>query len=286
MRNASIVSLLVLLLAASCATQPRADIVVTFYPLLDITRQIAGPDARVETIIPPGVESHEYEPTASDMTRLAHAKVFVRMGLEWAPLEDRAMQSSSAAQIMASKDVPLLSVTEGETKAVDPHLWLSPRTMKLVARNIADGLKQADPSKADAYEANVRQVLARLTALDDEYTAGLASCKVRTLIVSHLAFAYPANEYGFKQLGISGLSPESEPSPQTLKELIDAALSQNIKHIVYEELVDPRVSETIAKEVGASAIVISHIDVQRPGEDYYSQMQDNLGTLRTALQCT
>lgn len=305
----TLVVLLPLVLLVACAPQHDAQntILVTFYLLLDITQEIAGPEASVTTLIPPGVELHQYEPTASDMVRLGQARMFVRIGLEWGPLEERFLDALSAkpAVILASKGVDLVHAddgheetgadheeqtpageeTHGHSRTVDPHIWLSPRPMKIVARNIAEGFQQADPANAARYDANLQRVLAKLDALDTEYATGLASCKVRTIIVSHLAFGYPGRDYGFSQHGIHGLSPESEPSPQVLKNLIDAARHDGIKHVLYEQLIDPRVSETIAKEAGADTLVISHIDVQRPGEEYFSQMRGNLRTLRTALQC-
>jgi len=282
-----IVLISALLLLAGCAgVQPpgKKHILVTFYPLLDITKEIAGPDANVESLIPAGVEAHEYEPTVSAIRKIDNALVFVRIGLEWAPLEERILQNADTPTIMASDNVALLHASE-EGGAIDPHIWLSPKEMMTVARNIADGLKKDDPANAARYEQNLLQVDSKLLALDDEYQSGLASCAKDTIIVSHLAFSYVANDYGFKQVGLAGLSPQSEPSPGVIANLIGIAREKDLHAVLYEELVDPRVSETLAREVGAKALVINHIDVQKPGKDYYDQMRENLDTLRIALEC-
>jgi zinc transport system substrate-binding protein len=258
------------------------QVLVTFFPLLDVTKDIAGPEVIVDSLIPPGVESHEYEPGPSDMRQFMSADLFVRIGLEWAPLEDRVIAATG-------KDIPTIMVSDGielvkVDSAIDPHVWLSPEQMMIVANNIAAGLKKNDPANGQRYDDNLKTTLAKLKALDDEYESGLSGCGKDTIIVSHLAFGYTGKDYGFSEIGISGLAPETEPSPGALRNLIDNVREHKLKYVLYEELVDPKVSDAIAREVGAKTLVISHVDVKESG-DYYSIMRKNLQTLRTALEC-
>jgi zinc transport system substrate-binding protein len=289
-KHVTIAAALLAILLAGCAahnttsTQEKT-ILVTFYPLLDITKELAGPDMTVETLIPPGVEAHEYEPKVSDMRKIDNAFIFMRIGLEWAPMEERIMQDSGVPSVVVSENITLLHADASAGGAIDPHIWLSPKEMMIVARNIANGLITADPAHANTYQDNLKAVESKLQALDDTYRTGLSSCAKDTIIVSHLAFSYVAHDYGFGQVGLAGLNPAQDIDPGTLGKLVDLAHQKDIHYVLYEQLVDPRISQTLATEVGAKALQINHIDVQKQGEDYYSQMQENLQTLRTALEC-
>ena len=286
MKGATVVCALISLLLASCANptpQGQKHILVTFYPLLDITQEIAGTQIPVESLIPPGVEAHEYDPKVSDIKKLNNALLFVRIGLEWAPMEEHVSQNAATPSIIVSDNVTLLRGIAGG--AIDPHIWLSPREMMIVAQDIANGLMKTDPANAARYQENLEQVEQKLRTLDDEYRTGLSNCAQSTIIVSHLAFSYVANDYGFTQYGLAGLSPEADISPAQLSALIGVAKEKGLHTILMEQLVDPRISETLASEIGGKALIINHLDVQKPGEDYFSQMRQNLQTLRIALEC-
>ncbi|MDD9952994.1 MAG: zinc ABC transporter substrate-binding protein [Candidatus Woesearchaeota archaeon] len=168
----------------------------------------------------------------------------------------------------------------------DPHIWVSPKSMITMSENIAAGLKQADPASAAVYEANAATYIAQLKELDAAFTAGLATCKKDTVLVNHAAFAYLAHDYGFNQLAIGGLEPDAEPTPQQIVALIEEAQEHDLKYVFYEELVDPRIAETIAEEVGAETLELNPIEgAKDPADTYVSIMQRNLVNLRLALEC-
>ena len=169
----------------------------------------------------------------------------------------------------------------------DPHFWLSPENVKQMVRNVKDGLVKADPQNAALYERNALQSIDRLSALDQEFRTGLASCAKDTVLVSHNAFSYLGRDYGFEVIGLSGLSPEAEPTPQQIKGLIDEAKERKLKYVFYETLVDPRVSSAIASEVGAQLLELNPLEGAKDGEvTYFSLMRKNLANLRTAMECS
>ena len=127
--------------------------------------------------------------------------------------------------------------------------------------------------------------------MDTEYKQGLSSCEGKNIITSHAAFGYLAAAYGLNQVPIAGLSPDAEPSPRQLADIAKFAKDNQVKYIFFESLVSPKLSQTIATEVGAQTLVLNPIEglseeEMSHGKTYFSVMQDNLTNLRTALQCT
>ncbi|MCW1929681.1 MAG: zinc ABC transporter substrate-binding protein, partial [Candidatus Kerfeldbacteria bacterium] len=179
---------------------------------------------------------------------------------------------------------------EEEEAVTDPHVWLSPKLAKIQVQKITDAFIKADPIHADAYTTHSQTLQDRLAELDAEYEVGLAQCTSRVIITAHTAFAYLASTYGLEQLSIAGLTPDAEPSLSELGEIADFALQNNVQYIFFESLVSPKLSETIAREVGAQTLVLNPLegltDEQiADGQDYFTVMRENLTNLRTALQC-
>ncbi len=265
-------------------------VVTTFFPLYDAASEIAGPNASVSSIVPNGVEPHDYDPSPSQIADLGGADVFVEVGVGFGGLEGKLTNGlgNGTVVVNASRGVGLMGGgEEGSSGAgTDPHIWLSPKRMMTVAENIREGLDKADPTNRAEYDRNAADFKAKLTQLDSDYRSGLSGCKKDTILTTHDAFGYLASDYGFKQIYISGLSPEAEPSPQKLAELVDAARGQNITVVFYEELVDPRIADTIAQEVGARTMELSPLEgTKNQSDDYFSLMRKNLANLRIALEC-
>jgi zinc transport system substrate-binding protein len=168
---------------------------------------------------------------------------------------------------------------------MDPHIWLSPKNAKLMVNNIKNGLMAADPKNADVYLANAQKLSQELDELDAEYKTGLAACAKDVVLVNHNAFSYLARDYGFEIITIHGLEPEAEPTPGQLQELIEEAKEHDIKYVFYEELVDPRVAQTIANEVGAQTLELNPLESGSSGDNYVALMQENLENLQLALEC-
>lgn len=269
---------------AGCARRAEAqDVVASFYPMADFAQKIGGDRVRVTTMVPSGTEPHDWEPSPRDIVALEKAKVFVYNGAgmeHWVRDVMNSLGNTSLIQVEASKGVALL---QG-----DPHVWLNPMNAKIEMANIRDALIQADPEGKSAYEANYQKYARQLDALDQEYRSALGSLKSKDVVVAHAAYGYLCQAYGLNQTAIEGLSPDSEPDPARVAEIIDFARQHSVKVIFFEELVSPKVAQSIAQQVGAEARVLSPLEgltgeEAKAGDDYFSVMRRNLAALQAAL---
>lgn len=171
--------------------------------------------------------------------------------------------------------------------AVDPHLWLDPDWLARLAIGLAGELASLDPAGAAAYRADADRLGADLAALDERYARGLADCPRREVVVSHAAFGYLTQRYGLRQVAITGLAPELEPTPRRLADVIHEAKETGATTIFFERLVSPDIAGLIAREVGATTAVLDPIEGLTSGsqEDYLSLMENNLRALRAGLGC-
>ncbi|MEA3136790.1 MAG: zinc transport system substrate-binding protein [Thermoplasmata archaeon] len=291
MRVALLTGLLVLApVLAGCANGPHPDVMATFYPLVFFSEEIGGDGLSVGSVVKPGTEPHDYEPTTKDLDKIVHAKALVIQGAGFEGwLETAQDQAPDTRLIVASNGIGLHEnpdEDEAEELPQDPHTWLDPVLAQDMAHNIEAGLSASFPDRSFAIHANTVELVGRLQALDADFAEGLAHCQLHVIITTHSAFAYMAERYGFEQVGLSGLDPNEEPSPAAIQDAIDLAREHNVTVIFFEELVSPRVAETVAREVGAETRVLSPIESAQDGKDYFGIMHDNLDALRAAMNCT
>lgn len=273
----------------------RLDVVAAFYPLQYVAEQVGGDRVRVRNLVKPGAEPHDLELSPRQVAEISDADFAVYLrgfqpAVDEAIADHAADRSLDAATVQPLEDgfVPL---EEGELhedeKGKDPHVWLDPIRLAGIADAVARELGEADADHAAEFTANAKALRAELEKLDGEYRTGLANCAQKTIVVSHNAFGYLAKRYGLTQLAITGLTPESEPSPARLAEVATFARRNNVKTIFFETLVSPKIAETLAREVGAKAEVLDPIEGLEAGsaDDYVSVMRTNLTTLRNALAC-
>ena len=251
----------------------------------------------VANLVPPGVEPHDFELNPDSVRQIQSADIVVYngLGLElWLSNAQNALQSN-ATMVDASNGITprKADMSEGDIQAGisnDPHVWLDPVDAKTEATNIESAFEQKDPANAAYYQANLAALDAKLDALNSEYTTGLATCAKKDIITSHAAFGYMAKQYGLNQVSIDGLSPDAEPSPSQLANLTSYAKERNVTVIFFEALVNPALSDTLAREIGAKTMVLDPIEGLTPanqaaGKDYFSLMRENLANLRSALKC-
>lgn len=176
-----------------------------------------------------------------------------------------------------------------EEGGADPHFWLDPTRYAAVAEAVADRLVELDPEGASTYGAGLAEFTAELTALDEELSAGLETCTSRDLVTGHAAFGYLADRYDLRQKGIAGLTPESEPSAAQIRDLVEHVRETGVTTVYAETLVDPSLTETIAREAGAEVRVLDPIEGlsdASAGSDYFEIMRSNLETLREGQGCS
>lgn len=281
----------------------KIKVVTSFYPLYFFTSEIVGDKADVSNLIPSGVEPHGYEPTARDMTLIESSNLLVLNGggLEgWGENIQSNLNKDKTKVVVAGEGLTTKIMEEEEHEehaeeghhhdGIDPHIWLSPILAQQMVDKIEFGLSEIDPNNSSYYKSNAEVLKNKLSVLDEEFKKGLATCGSKDIITSHAAFAYLASAYGLNQIPIAGLSSEEEPSSKEMAEIVKFAKDNNVKYIFFESLISPKLSETIAKEIGAQTLLLNPIgglteDEINSGKDYFSEMRNNLANLRIALKC-
>ena len=168
---------------------------------------------------------------------------------------------------------------------LDPHFWLDPQRMIKVAETLESSFAQVDPANANDYKAGLDKLKTALTNLDTQYTKSLSSCQHNTFITSHAAFGYLADRYKLTQASISGIDPETEPSPAEMANIKSVVQSTGVKTIFTEELVSDAPAKAIAAETGAETSVLSPLESKPERGDYTDAMTSNLERLKGALVC-
>lgn len=312
-RNVGLVAAATLLAATACGTEVdsaggspgaakgvpaagKTGVTAAMYPLQWLTEQVGGPDVAVTGLTKPGVEPHDLELSPLQAAGLEQTGLVVYLkGVQ--PAVDEAVEQHAAdrgfdvASLVPT--LPSAGADEGEgaghdheSAGHDPHLWLDPARFATVATRLGERLAAADPAHAQGYRDRAARAAADLTALDRELTAGLSRCSTRAIVTSHAAFGYLADRYKLHQISISGLDPDAEPSPARLAEVAKVARQEKVNTIFTETLVNPKVAEILAQEVGARTAVLDPIESPPASGDYPAAMRRNLTVLQSALGCS
>ena len=269
------------LLSAGCGSssagsgEGKEHVVAAFYPLAFAAEQIGGSRVEVKNLTPAGAEPHDLEISPRQVQAVRSADLVLLLGHGFQPQVERA--AGSGRNVLHLLDTPGL----GRFPNGDPHVWLDPERFRLIVERIGTALHARRAA---------RRLGVRLRALDEEYRRSLAHCRRHEIVTSHEAIAYLAQRYGLKQVAITGLTPESEPTPGALRHSIDIVRATHATTVFFETLVSPRIAETVARETGTRAAVLDPIEgltssEQKHGQDYFTVMRSNLAHLRAALGC-
>jgi zinc transport system substrate-binding protein len=279
-----------LLALAGCAAADRTSggipVVVGFYPLQFVADRVGGDRVNVMNLAQPGAEPHDLELSPRQVAGIADARLVLHLrGFQ--PAVDEAVDQANAPALDVASVVPLLPGGDEPGSATDPHVWLDPTRLATIAGSVADRLAGLDPAGADGYRERAQALVTDLTTLDHEYVDGLRQCVRREIVVSHAAFGYLADRYGLRQVAITGISPDTEPTPHQIVAAATEARGAGATTIFFEALVSPDVARTVAETAGAGTAVLDPVEGLQPGStgDYLSVMRANLATLRTALSC-
>jgi zinc transport system substrate-binding protein len=285
---------------AGAASDGRPSVVTAFYPLQFASEFIGGDAVSVTDLTKPGAEPHDLELNPRQVAQISDAALVVYLkGFQPAVDEavaqqagDKAFDAGSAVELMdvAHEDegehVPGEEEHAEAAGGKDPHVWLDPVRLATIGDRLGERLAQADPEHAAGYQARAAALHTELAELDTEYATKLKTCARRDIVTSHTAFGYLAQRYGLREVGITGISPEAEPTPQRLAEVAQRAKETGTTTIFFETLVSPKVADTIAREVGARTAVLDPVEGRTdPDTDYFSIMRANLTALTTALGC-
>lgn len=289
--------------ASDGATTGTLAVTASFYPIQYLVEAVGGSHVAVTSATPTNVEPHDFELSPKDVTTLSQAKLIAYVSGFQPSLDDAVSQVSGPSVLDLSSAIDLVhhegiedehesEATDGATEEAhdhepetDPHFWLDPVRMKAAATAIEEALAKADPANAADYEKNLSTVSATLDSLNTDFASGLAQCERTTFVTSHSAFGYLAERYKLTQTSISGVDPESEPSPADLAAVKKVVEATGTTTIFTEELVSPKTAEAVAAETGAKTAVLNPIESAPESGDYASEMKRNLDALRMALNC-
>lgn len=285
---------------ATQSTDPsKLKVAVSFYALEEWSKIVGGDRVQVTNLVPPGVEPHEWEPNPSELKALEQAKAFFYVGAgyeHWVDQTLTAIGKKDLVAVEASHGVELLKAEPDEhghgggSGGLDPHVWLDPQGAIQMVKAVRDGLIQADPDGKTVYTANADAYIAKVEGLDRQFADGLKSCQSDELFVTHEAYGYLAHRYNLHQHAVLGISPEAEPDPKSLAELTKLAKAEGVKVIFTETVASNKLTEVLAKEVGARTLTLHTFenltdDERKAGADYIKVMEQNLANLKQGLEC-
>lgn len=290
---------------ASGGKDGKLGVTASFYPMQFLAEQIGKDHVKVDTLTKPGVEPHDLEITPKQTAQLADADVILYLK-SLQPAVDKAVAQSGVKNVVDAATLTKLEAHaasghdhegEGEAEAghdhghegeagADPHVWLDPAKYAEIAKGVGAALEKADPGHAADYKKNTDDFVGKLTALDTEFKDGLTNTATKTFITTHSAFGYLAERYGLDQEGISGVDPESEPSPARMKELQEVAKKENVSTVFFETLASDKTAKSLAGDTGLKTDVLDPLEGitdKSQGADYFEVMRSNLKNLQKAL---
>jgi zinc transport system substrate-binding protein len=261
----------------------KVNVVVSFNALKEFAQAVGKDKINVQVIVPEGTEPHDFEPKPRDMENINNAQVFIYNGLNmetWVDKTLSAIDNKNLITVDASKGIDVIN-TAGQ---IDPHIWLSLRNAQTEAKNILDALVKVDQKNKTYYEKNYTDFTNKLKSLDESYSSKFETVSNKNFVTGHAAFAYLCRDYNLTQNSVEDVFADGEPTPKKLKDLVDYCKGNNIKVIFMEELASPKVSETLANEVGAKVEKIYTIESKEDGKDYIESMKDNLDMIYNSLK--
>ncbi len=287
----------------------KLQVVATIYPWGFFAEQIGGDLVDVNTLVPVGLEPHEYDPSPDDLRSLYDADIFIYNGAALEPwVEDVEfdLRKDDVQLFEAAAYVELIGL-EGEAEQsfiptasahdtgeahteYDPHFWQDPVRVSIVVQSLANTFANLDSENADIYQANAKVLMSELDKINGDFTLDLQSCSEKEFVVSHAAFAYLANRYGLTMIPISGISPEDEPTIKELEVISKTMEEHGLSTVYTETLLSSTFAETIGNETGALVFVLNPLegltqaDVDA-GDNYFTIFKKNLENLKIGLMC-
>ena len=301
-----------LLIALACTSQDSdsppeqnvssvLDVVTTIYPVTYFAERVGGDKVNVKSFINAAVDAHDFEPTPSDIITIGDADVLVYNHPELESWVADAISTSTSESLIVIKAADLpedmkFNHEHGDEhgdeheKMVDPHVWLNPLEAVQQVRAIQTAFSNADPVGTSTYAENADALIAELLATDKKFIDGLESCALDRVIVSHEAYGHMSGRYGFEQIGLSGLSTETQPGPQRIAKIIDEIKILGVNHILQEPIGNQELAKALASETDTKVLPFHPMESLTPaevdsGKTYFSIMDENLKSLRAALRC-
>mgnify|MGYP003800057887 FL=1 len=308
LKRTPLLILLCLVLIFSCQqtkdpgrNDKKLNVIATIFPVYDFARHIGGDKITLTMLLPPGTDAHHYELKPDDIIKVTNADVFLFTNFEleqWAYKIIGASDKNTRLQAVETGNGAMmlrLNKEEDEHEAhpagFDPHIWLDMDNAQKMVDNITSAFIKKDPRNSDYYLKNAGDYKRQLADMDQKYRTTLAACKTRTVLhAGHWAFAYLTSRYHLKYIAAYNVFADAEPAPQKIFALIDQIKNENVSHVYYEDMMNPRLAKTIARETGTGLLKLNNgHDVTRTdlekGETFLALMEKNLVNFQKGLQC-
>ena len=290
--------------STTVSSEQKLKIIASFFPMYEFTRNVAGNRADVSVFIPIGEEPHGWEPPTQQIQDVQNSQLFVYNGAGMETFIPAFLSTGNfpnttfvrASQGIQMQNADVIHMNPDEAKPVieqggkDPHVWNDPVLAQQEVRNIANAMEKADPANAQYYESNAQAYIGKLSKLDQDIKLGLLNCQLHTFVSFHNALNYFSQRYNLTDVWLSGLAPEAEVSPQDLARVEDTAKQNNVKIIFSEDLVDPKLAQSLATDIGAQTRILSPLEginntEQKEGVTFIDKWYQNLNSLKTGLEC-
>lgn len=289
--------ILTALLSLGFCTLAQPTVVVSIHPLYDLVRQIAGDKAEVIRMLDPGASPHTFAPTPRDVVRISEADLVVLNGGldEW--LLDLVQASNAEVPVLELLTALEFEPLEGaeahhnheagathDHSGVNPHIWLDPLLMAQAVPLIADHLAKIDPENAAVYQANAKELVTELEALNADLSAILAGVEGAAFVPFHDAWPYFARRYGLKLVVEIEPSPGREPTPSYLADVLELIADSGAKAIFSEVQLPVRPAEVVAESAGVEVYQLDPLGGVEGRESYGALLRYNAQTIAEVLQ--
>lgn len=282
------------------ANSDKLKIMTTLFPQYDFAKQIAKDKAEVKLLLPPGVESHTFEPTAADVISINESDVFLYTGKYMEPWVENIVTGSIDSDVKVkdvSSGIELMKTEHNDHEhdkehdhTYDPHIWLDLSLACKIVDNIKNTLSEADPGNAEYYESNAKEYKSQLMTLDQDFQTAVKGAKHKSIVFGgRFAHAYFVKRYGLEyETAYHGCSAESEPSLQSISEIMKFIKDKGIPCIYYEEFSEPKVAKSIAMQTGVKLLQFTTAhnvtkDQLEKNVSFLDIMRENLKNLKVGL---
>lgn len=279
MRLGVLLSVLLLLFAGAASA---LTVAASIPPLCSLVAQVGGDRVHVVQLIPNGANPHTYEPTPSDVAKVAQAEAFFLVGLGFDTYLEkiiRATRGEKAKVFFVASGLELLKGGNGDhPEEPNPHVWLSLRNAQKILDTIAQNLALLDPEGEGVFRENARKYAQVLEELDRWFARAVASCPSRSFVATHNSLSYLARDYGLLEAGVLEKAPGYEPTPQELAALVALMREKGIRVIVVEPQFSAKSAQVLAEETGSRLVVFDPLG-SFPDTPYHVLMEENLKRL-------
>ena len=271
----------------------KLQITTTIFPYYSIANEVCSEDCNIIMLIKPGSESHTYEPTTEDIMAIKNSDVFIYTGGEsdkWVETIISSVDTNKTKIIKVMDYIePIQAEHHGEI-SYDEHVWTSLRNTGIISQIICDFLCEINPEAKDKYISNTEIFINELNDLDTQFKEVIEVSNKTVVFADRFPFSYFAKDYNLNYVSaFESCAEESEPSIQSMTDIINTVKQENVKNVFYIEFSNQKIADSICEETGTNKLLfhschnVSMEDFNN-GVSYLSLMKNNLKNLKEALK--